>query len=169
AGHIFDALKLKEANFVKVDPGSGGALAGTIAKAYERKQPWFGYYWAPTAVLGKYPMVKVDFGQGTDKAHYESCITQEVCENPKPIMWPKITVQTVVTGEFAQRAPQAMKYLKARSYTNEQLNQLLVWMEDNQADGETAMIEFMQKQPQIWSAWLDETAKAKVEAAISEL
>lgn len=169
AGHIFDALKLEDANFVKVDPGSGGALAGTIAKAYDREKPWFGYYWGPTAVLGKYPMVKVDFGQGVDKAHYDSCITQEVCENPKPTMWPKITVQTVVTGDFSRRAPQAMAYLNARSYTNQQLNQLLVWMEDNQADGEVAMVEFMKTKPEIWTKWLDETTKEKVSAAVNAL
>ena len=49
-----------------IDPGSGAALAGSIARAYERQQPWFGYYWSPTPVLGKYDMVKVDFGSGTD-------------------------------------------------------------------------------------------------------
>ena len=37
-------------------PGSAAGLDGSIAKAYENKEPWLGYYWAPTAILGKYPM-----------------------------------------------------------------------------------------------------------------
>jgi len=40
--------------------GSGETLQTSIAAAYDEKAPWFGYYWAPTAVLGKYPMVKVE-------------------------------------------------------------------------------------------------------------
>ena len=37
--------------FRLVDPGSGGALAGAIAEAYNKGEGWLGYYWAPTAVL----------------------------------------------------------------------------------------------------------------------
>ncbi len=44
------------------DHGSGETLATSIAEAYDEKKPWFGYYWGPTAVLGKYNMVKVDVG-----------------------------------------------------------------------------------------------------------
>ncbi|MCF7353368.1 ABC transporter substrate-binding protein [Vibrio sp. CK2-1] len=169
AGHIFDALHLNQSGFEKVDPGSGAALAATIAKAYDRKQPWFGYYWAPTSVLGKYPMVKVEFGQGTDVKHYQECITQVECATPKPIMWPPSKVDTVVTESFANRAPEAMKYLSHRSYTNKQMNQMLAWMEDNQADGDMAMEEFMIKHKDIWSQWLDEKAQAAVQAAVDEL
>ena len=169
AGHIFDALHLKESGFEQVDPGSGAALAATIAKAYDRQQPWFGYYWAPTAVLGKYPMVKVEFGHGTDVKHYQECITQVECKNPKPIMWPPSKVDTVVTESFATRAPEAMKYLTHRSYTNKQMNQMLAWMEDNQADGDMAMEEFMLKHKEIWSQWLDEKSQAAVQAAVDKL
>lgn len=46
--HLFQALELEEAGFENVDPGSGAALAGTIARAHDRKEAWFGYYWSPT-------------------------------------------------------------------------------------------------------------------------
>lgn len=169
AGHIFDALNLQKSGFEQVDPGSGAALAATIAKAYERKQPWFGYYWAPTAVLGKYPMVKVEFGHGTDAKHYQDCITQVECANPKPIMWPPSKVDTVVTESFAKRAPDAMQYLTKRSFTNKQMNSMLAWMEDNQADGEMAMEEFMLDHKDIWSQWLTPEAMKKVDQAVQDL
>ncbi len=68
----FQALDLADSGFEIVDPGSGAGLAGSIAKAYEREEAWFGYYWSPTAVLGKYEMVKVDFETGTDADHYKN-------------------------------------------------------------------------------------------------
>ena len=45
-----------------IDPGSSASLDGTIAKAAERGQNFIGYYWAPTAMIGKYNLVKLDWG-----------------------------------------------------------------------------------------------------------
>ncbi len=169
SGHLFKALQLDKAGFDLIDPGSGAGLAGSIAKAYERKQPWFGYYWAPTAILGKYAMVKVDFGSGIDEKHFKECITQEVCEDPHPTMYPPSLVQTVTTYSFAEKAPEAYRYLQKRSLTNAQLNRLLAWMEDNQADGNVAMEYFLKNNESTWSAWVPPQVAKKVKAALDEL
>lgn len=166
--NLFNALGLEEAGFKLVDPGSGAALSGAIAKAYEREQGWFGYYWAPTAVLGKYAMVKVDFGSGVDKAHYEGCISQADCADPKPTMYPPSAVQSVVTEEFATRAPEAFAYISKRSYTNEQMNGLLAWMEDNQADGATAAEHFLKNNEVIWTSWVDAEVAQKIQKALTD-
>ena len=49
--------------------GSGDTLAASLASAYEKKEPWFGYYWAPTALLGKYDMVPVELGPFKSEVH----------------------------------------------------------------------------------------------------
>ena len=118
SGNLFDALNLEEAGFDLIDPGSGAGLSGSIAKAYERKQPWFGYYWAPTAVLGKYKMVKVDFDSGVDAKYFAACITSPECVDPKVTMYPPSAVDTIITTSFAERSNDAVKYLSARSFTN---------------------------------------------------
>lgn len=105
SGHLFNALGLSEHGFEMVDPGSGAALAGTIAKAYDRKMPWFGYYWSPTPVLGKYDMVKVDFGSGTDLEEYRNCTTQPDCASPKVTMYPPSPVRTVTTEALRAKNP----------------------------------------------------------------
>jgi glycine betaine/proline transport system substrate-binding protein len=165
--NLFKALELEEAGFKLVDPGSGAALAGAIAKAYERKEPWFGYYWSPTAVLGKYQMTKVDFGSGVDKEHYDNCITQEDCADPKPTMWPPSAAQAVTTASFAERAPEAFAYISKRSYTNAKMNKLLAWMEENQADGATAAAYFLETDEATWSAWVAPEVAERVKAALA--
>lgn len=165
--HLFEALKLADAGFELVDPGSGAGLAASIAKAYERKAPWFGYYWAPTAVLGKYEMVKVDFGTGVDVEHYQSCITQADCLDPKPTMYPPSPVDTVVTEKFARRAPEALAYLSKRAFTNAQMNKMLAWMEDNQADGESATDYFLQQNESMWTQWVSPEAAKRIKQAMS--
>lgn len=169
SGNLFRAMKLGDAGFDLIDPGSGAGLSGAIAKAYERQQPWFGYYWAPTAVLGKYEMVKVDFGSGIDKQHFTDCITQAECENPHATMYPPSLVQTVTTYQFADKAPAAFAYLGKRAFRNAQMNKLLAWMEENQADGNIAMEYFLKNHESTWTAWLDPDVAAKVKAALNEL
>ncbi|QUM77224.1 ABC transporter substrate-binding protein [Moritella sp. 24] len=166
---LYEALDLEEDGFDLIDPGSGAGLSGSIAKAYERKEAWFGYYWAPTAVLGKYNMVKVDFGTGINEKHFKECITQEDCLDPKATMFPPSAVDTVVTETFAARAPEALAYLNARSFKNAQMNELLAWMEDEQADGEYSVEHFLTNYEDTWSQWVDSATAKKIKKAVSEL
>ncbi|MBO89986.1 MAG: ABC transporter substrate-binding protein [Rickettsiales bacterium] len=166
SGHLFTALKLADAGFELIDPGSAAGLDGSIAKAYERKQAWFGYYWAPTAILGKYQMVKVDFQSGVDELHFKSCITQAECETPKPTMYPPSPVHTVTVENFAKRAPEAFSYLTRRAFSNSHMNQLLVWIEENQADGETAATYFLKNHEGIWKTWVPADVAKKIKTAL---
>lgn len=167
-GNLYRALELEKAGFDLVDPGSGAALAGSIAKAYERQEPWFGYYWAPTAVLGKYEMVKVDFGV-TDVEHFSSCLTQAECAEPKPSMYPPSPVKTLTTEDFASRAPAAYEYLSKRGYKNGQMNKLLAWMEDEQADGEIASEHFLKTEVDTWTKWVPADVAEKVKKALEAM
>lgn len=169
SSQLFNAMALDKAGFELLDPGSGAGLAGSIAKAYEREQAWFGYYWAPTAVLGKYKMVKVDFGSGTDPKHFKECITQETCLEPKATMYPPSAVESVVTEKFAKRAPAVMDYLAARSFKNAQMNELLAWMEEQQADGEFAAEHFLMSYESTWSKWVDQKTAEKIKKALAAL
>ncbi|WP_417223907.1 ABC transporter substrate-binding protein [Amphritea sp.] len=166
ASNLFKALNLADAGFDLIDPGSGAGLSGSIAKAFAREEPWFGYYWAPTAVLGKYKMVKVDFGSGIDKDEFVNCTSSNECENPKVTMYPPSAVQTVTTEEFATRVPAAYEYASKRSLTNNQLNTLLAWMEDNQADGEVAAEYFLTEHEELWMPWVSADVAAKVKQAL---
>ena len=87
------------------DHGSGETLATSIAAAYENKEPWFGYYWGPTAVLGKYKMTKVTIGDIDMAAHKEN---QEK-DNAKSAVsdFPPAPVLTVATAALAKQIGRA--------------------------------------------------------------
>ncbi|NGN99897.1 ABC transporter substrate-binding protein [Grimontia sp. S25] len=166
SGNLFNAMGLEDKGFELIDPGSGAGLSGSIAKAYERGEGWFGYYWAPTAVLGKYEMVKVDFGSGIDEDHFKTCTTNADCLEPKVTMYPPSAVDTVITESFAQNSPEAVSYLSNRSFTNAQLNSLLAWMEENQADGEIAALYFLENHEDIWGAWVTPEVAKKIKSSL---
>lgn len=160
--NLFNALNLAEAGFESVDPGSAAGLSGSLAKAYERQEAWFGYYWSPTDILGKYDMVKVDFGTGTDKKGYQNCITQPDCLNPVATMYPPSPVYSITTESFALKSPHAYQYVSQRSFNNRQMSKLLAWIEENQADSEEAMYYFLETYPDVWQAWLPKVIQQKV-------
>ncbi|WP_420962818.1 ABC transporter substrate-binding protein [Brucella sp. IR073] len=163
---FFKAYGGEKAGFVLVDTGSSAGLDGSIAKAYERKEGWIGFYWEPTALLGKYDMVKLGHAAPFDEAEWKRCNTVETCNDPKPNEWPKDNVETLVTKGFADRAGPALDYLKARSWSNATVNKLLAWMTDNQATGEDGAKYFLKNNEDVWTKWVTPEAAEKIKAAV---
>jgi len=166
SSNLFTALNLQKAGFELIDPGSAAGLSGSIAKAYERQEGWFGYYWAPTAILGKYEMVKVDFGVPVDKKQYLECISVDGCEDPKVTAYPASPVYTVTSKAFSENNPPVMTYLAKRGFTNADMNKILAWMEVEQASAEDAAFYFFEKYPEVWKAWLTADKAEKVASAL---
>lgn len=155
-GHGFDV----------VDPGSGAALAASIAKSYERKEPWFGYYWQPTAVLYKYPMYKLDWGVPHDKKNWDECIVIPNCANPQKNGWTVSQVYTLAVSQFSKENPAVMDYLNKRTYGMDTVGGVLAYMSDNQANGEDAAFHFLKKYEDVWSKWLSADQVKKVKKAL---
>ena len=164
---LFKAYEAEKAGFNLVDTGSAAGLDGSIAKAYERKEGWMGYYWAPTALLGKYDMVKLEHGVPYDAAEWKRCNTVADCPDPKKNDWPKDRVQTLLTKAFADRAGQdVIDYLNKRSWSNDTVNKLMSWMTNNQATGEEGAKQFLKENPDLWKAWVSPEAAEKISASL---
>lgn len=164
--NLYKAFKVDEAGFDLVDTGSAAGLEGSIAKAYNRKQGWFGYYWAPTSILGKFDMVKLDMGVGHDAGEWDRCTGQGNCTDPKPNGWTRSVVMTVTSASFARKAPDAFTYLSRRSWSNRIVNSLLAYMDENQADGEEGAEKFLEDHEEVWTDWVPSSVAMKVRAAL---
>lgn len=164
--NLFKAYDGPGHDFELIETGSAAGLDGSIAKAYESEKPWLGYYWAPTAILGKYEMVSLEFPAEHDKKGWDECITVPDCADPKPNSWSKSEVYTVVTDRFKQAGGPAYEYLTARSWPNSTVNKLLAWMADNQATGEDGAYHFLKENEDIWTKWVSPEAAEKVKKAV---
>lgn len=164
---LFKAFNGDKAKFTLVDTGSAAGLDGAIAKAYERKKGFATYYWAPTALLGKYPMVKLDAGVPNDAAEWKRCNTVADCPDPKPNAWPVDKVVTLVAKPFSEKVgPDVMGYFQKRAWSNETVNKLMAWMTDNQASGEDGAKHFLKENKDIWTKWVSADAAKKIEASL---
>ena len=165
--NLYNAYGGPAKNFELIETGSAAGLDGSIAKAFEREQPWIGYYWAPTAILGKYEMVKLDHGVEHNKEEWDRCTSQNGCTDPAKNAWSKSEVYTVVTDRFKSEAGPAYEYLTKRSWPNTTVNKLLAWMADNQATGEDGAKHFLKENADIWTAWVSPEAAEKIKAAVN--
>jgi len=164
--NAFKAWKAEEKGFQLVDTGSAAGLDGSIAKAYERKEGWLGYYWAPTSILGKYKMVKLDAGVPHDSQAWKECNTKENCADPGKNDWAVSEVYTVVTDRFRKKGGAAYDYLSKRAWGNDTVNALLSWMLENQASGADAAVHFLKNNPDIWKSWVTPEAAEKISAGL---
>ena len=161
------AFDVKGKGFDVIDTGSAAALDSSMAKAYERKEPWLGFYWEPTSLLGMYDMVQVDFGVPHDSDEWKRCTSVDTCADPKPNTFPKDNVLTLASKSFIERTdPAAIDYLKARSWNNRTVNALMAWMTENQSTGEDGARHFLTEHPEIWTKWVSPEVAEKVKASL---
>ncbi|KQR68892.1 ABC transporter substrate-binding protein [Rhizobium sp. Leaf384] len=165
--NLYRALKGDEAGFELINSGSAAGLDSSIAQAFADKKGWLGYYWAPTAILGKYEMVKLSFGVGHDRAEWNSCTAVPDCSAPVVNGYPTTDVYTIVTRRVPEKAGSApMVYLAKRQWDNQTVNSVLAHMDQTDGNRTEAAQFFLKTFEPVWSNWLPPDIVAKVKAAL---
>ena len=52
------------------------------------------------------------------------------------------------------------------SFTNDQMNGILAWMEDNNASAEEGAVYFLTNNKDLWAGWLDDAAERTLAAVL---
>lgn len=168
--NLFRAFEMEAKGWKLIDPGSAAGLDGSMAKAVEREQNWFGYYWSPTALIGKYGMVKLDFGVDfAGRENWDNCIAlaEQDCARPEPSAWTQSDVHTVISDALKKSGGTTVTdYLEKRVFPGEVMNAMLVYMGENQAEGADAAIEFLLNKGDVWESWVNPEAAAKIRASL---
>ena len=167
--NLFRAFKMEEKGWLLVDPGSAAGLDGSMAKAVERGENWFGYYWSPTSMIGKYKMVLVPFGVPyAGSENWDGCIVkpEQDCADPKPTAWTKSEVVTIITDKLKMESSSVVEYLNKRVFPGEVMNGMLVYMQENQAEGADAAREFLKVHEEVWTQWVTPDVITKVKSAL---
>jgi len=137
-------------------PGSDAALNGSMAAAYKKGEPWFGYYWAPTWVLGKFDMTPIQ----------EQPYDPEIWEENYACAYPSVKVNIVVNSSLLKRAPEVVDFLKKYETTQQICNKFLAYMQDTNAGTDEAAIWFLKNFESLWTGWVPSNVAAKVKAAL---
>lgn len=137
-------------------PGSGPALVGSMVAAYEKGEPWVGYYWEPTWVLGKLDMYRLE----------EPPWNKEIWETTKACAYPSGQVNIVVHKSLLDRAPKVVEFLGNYETTTEMNNKILAYMQDNEAEVDQGAIWFLKEYQSVWTEWVPSGVASKVKKAL---
>ncbi|MCI2393882.1 glycine betaine ABC transporter substrate-binding protein [Aliiroseovarius sediminis] len=158
--NIARAYGLEEAGIEIFDHGGGETLAASLAAAYEQKEPWFGYYWEPTAIMGRYDMTMVDIGPAIQDVH-EANLDPDV-KDPKPSAYPPSLVYTVATTRLVDEKPEIADLMSHISFDTDEMSTLLAWKGENNASPEETAVHWMLENKEKWSEWLSDEARTRL-------
>lgn len=136
--------------------GSDVALSGSMVAAYEKGEPWLGYYWAPTWLLGMYDMTLLE----------EPPYDPEVWERDKGCAYMAVRCTIMAHPSLLDRAPDVVEFLRKYHTTCAQNNDFLNYMQENEADASAGAIYFLKEYESVWSEWVPSDVASKVKAAL---
>ena len=137
-------------------PGSDPALSGSMAAAYKKGKPWFGYYWAPTWPLGKYDMTPIE----------EPPYSDALWNKNYACAYPSVQVNIFINAGLEKKAPEVVAFLKKYETTQAIANKFLAYMQDNKANTQEAALWFLKNYGDLWTTWVPANVAKKVKAAL---
>jgi glycine betaine/proline transport system substrate-binding protein len=132
-----------------------------MGEAYNKGQGWMGYYWGPTAILGKYDMTKLDEGVDHNADTWISEINDLNVAAPGKNRYPASTVETYVGKDMLDNFV-VMNYLEKRSFPNSMLSAMLAWKEENQAEASETAEYFLLEYEDVWKNWTSSDARLAI-------
>ena len=163
--NLVQALGMDETGIEIFNHGSGETLATSIAAAFEADEPWFGYYWAPTEILGKFEMTQVRIGDVDPEIH---AANQDIDnDNPQVSDFPPSPVWTVVTSEFRTERPEIAALMSNITFDVGLMSSLLAWQDDNGASAEEAAVNFILNNTEMWADWLNDEARENLSSILN--
>lgn len=144
-------------SFVSFSPGSQAALDASIAGAYNRGQPWVGYYWEPSGIMGMFDMTMLEEPEYTDKCW----------DTDFGCAYPNVSVRVGVYSGLADASPELVEFFANYETTLEQTNAVLKYYEtDAMRNMDRAARWFLNEYEDLWTGWVPEDVAGNVKAAL---
>lgn len=158
----FDVLKQKmktynlDDTYEYFDPGSGAGLNTSLKKAYDKGEPWLGYAYSPSWVLGKYDMTMLE----------EPKYDKDTWEKNNGTAFPDQDIPIAINAELEKTAPDAVKFLKKYHTSNKLTNEALVYMNDHDAEADETAKWWLKKHTDVWTKWVPDDVAKKVKESL---
>ena len=127
-------------------PGSDAALSTSIVSAYEAGEPWVGYYWEPTWLVGKYDMTLLGDIPYDEEKWLDGYGTEI----------PPVDVTVAVHKDLPKTAPDVVAFLENYETSSIITSEALAYMDENDASIEETAIWFLKEYDELWTSWVPE-------------
>lgn len=142
--HALEVTGLDE-YFNQFDTGSNAGLVASITSHIKKGEPIIFFYWAPTWIMGKYDLTKLEFPPEVQEFYPYS-----------------IKAHITANIGLCKKAPRVLSFLTNYQTSMEQQNSMVHFMQRNEeADAEDAAVWFLNKYKELWHSWFPEAFERK--------
>ncbi len=155
----------------EVRPGSGEAMEATLRRAQKLRQSVFGFYFAPTTLMGTYENWYVLKEPGYTDDCWERVLAAVADPGLRPVegacAYPDVPIDKLVHRGLLDKAPDVVEMLRKMVVGLDPINETLAWVEANDPqDWEEAALHYLRDNEDRWKGWVTPTASRKIERAL---
>lgn len=156
-----------------ISPGSGGAMEAALAGPQKKHEPVFGYYWAPTSLVGAYDWYILDEPE-YNKELWDEIIAAKDDPSLRPLSeacaYETIPVDKGFHKSLEEVAPDVREMLMKMVVGVQPLSVTVAWAVENEVqDWEKAAIYYLQNYEDLWKTWVTDDAYTKIKEALAGL
>lgn len=157
-----NAAKLKgyglESIVSEIVPGAGAALDADLLGAAQKKQPWLGFAFGPSA-----PAAKVELVPLQEPAYSDQCWS-----TTKACAYPIVDNSWGANKKSADKAPKIAEFLKKALTKGDEVSQIVVQVDENKMKAEDAAVWYLKNYKQTWTTWVPADVATLVNAALDK-
>ncbi|MNP51637.1 Substrate binding domain of ABC-type glycine betaine transport system [compost metagenome] len=144
--------------------GTGPALDAAITSAIRQRQPILFYYWSPTPLMGRYPLVQLE-EPPFDRKAWETLIDPK---NPKPVGTRSLPAKISfgVSRDLHEKAPALVQAFEKVQIPLPLFNSILARMAEERAEAGPLADAFFRQHRDIWSLWVPADVARQLDASL---
>jgi glycine betaine/proline transport system substrate-binding protein len=123
-------------------------LASNVEAKIEKGEPIVFYDYMPAGLLGKYDFIKI--------------------QDPVWEANPASTVYVTASTDLSKTAPEIYTFLARYHIDLATRNKELAVIEDKDLEYDAAAVQFLKDNPDLWSNWVTDDAKEKIDTALAK-
>ncbi len=158
-------------NFNIMSAGSSGAMVAAYVGAMTKHEPIFGYYWAPTSLMGMYdwyifpePEYDADVWADVLEAKDDPTIKLDAATE-----YESLPLTIVTHKSLSEIAPDLVDIFEKMVIGLPAMNKLAAWSQNNEiSDYTETAIYYLENYESTWKTWITTDAFDKVKAALAE-
>ena len=141
-------------DILTLKPAQGGALGASLRGAYEKDEPWLGYYWGPTLEDAELGLTRLE--EPKCEPGREAETNCEYGSGP---------VRIAVHPTIVQRAPEVVELLRNWSFDSVVIESLRYKSQTDATFDETALW-FLRTYEDLWTTWVPTDVADRVKASL---
>lgn len=140
-------------NFRPID--SSATLSATLAGAYEKKEPWVGYNWEPTWIMGLYDMTLLE-----DSPYSPEDFKQGIGS------FAAVNVVVACNSEFEDKHPELAAFFRNYTTSSALTSAGLAYMQENEAEADVTAKWFINENSDLIKGMVTAEAYDKIMEAV---